>query len=281
MNHGQYCPVLKLERLLVATDRSLFSEGAITAAIAFAKNCSSKLFIMTVVEKNPEYETAGADLLQKETQEAARYLASIKVRALETIPSCETILRRGDSASRLIVEEAAQKEIDMIAVGRQGRSGLERVLLGRAAAKIIGHAPCKVLVVSQAAGIGFKNILVATDGSEHARTAGTEAIEIAKRCGSRLIVVSVVPSEDQKEKARADAGDIAHAAQQAGIHTETMSLVGKPHEVIVETAKDKGVDLIVMGAYGNTGLKRLLMGSTTEKVVELAGCAVLVAKKDS
>ncbi len=281
MNHGQYCPVLKLERLLVATDRSLFSEGAITAAIAFAKNCSSKLFIMTVVEKNPEYETAGADLLQKETQEAARYLASIKVRALETIPSCETILRRGDSASRLIVEEAAQKEIDMIAVGRQGRSGLERVLLGRAAAKIIGHAPCKVLVVSQAAGIGFKNILVATDGSEHARTAGTEAIEIAKRCGSRLIVVSVVPSEDQKEKARADAGDIAHAAQQAGIHTETMSLVGKPHVVIVETAKDKGVDLIVMGAYGNTGLKRLLMGSTTEKVVELAGCAVLVAKKDS
>jgi uncharacterized protein len=281
MNHGQYCPVSKLERLLVATDRSLFSEGAITAAIAFSKNCSSKLFVMTVVEKNPEYETAGADLLQKETQEAARYLASIKVRALETIPSCETILRRGDSASRLIVDEAVQKEIDMIAVGRQGRSGLERVLLGRVAAKIIGHAPCKVLVVSQAAGIGFKNILVATDGSEHARTAGTEAIEIAKRCGSRLIVVSVVPSEDQKEKARADAGDIARAAQQADIHTETMSLVGKPHEVIVETAKDKGVDLIVMGAYGNTGLKRLLMGSTTEKVVELAGCAVLVAKKDS
>ena len=100
MNVSQSCPVSKLEKLLVATDRSLFSEGAITAAISFAKNCSSKLYVMTVVETNPEYETAGAELLQKETEEAAKYLASLKVRALEEIPSCETIFRRGDSASR-------------------------------------------------------------------------------------------------------------------------------------------------------------------------------------
>jgi nucleotide-binding universal stress UspA family protein len=278
MNPGQACPVAKLEKLLVATDRSMFSEGAITAAITFAKHCSSKLYVMTVVETNPEYETAGAELLQKETDEAARYLASLKARALEEIPSCETIFRRGDSASRLIVEEAAQKKVDMIAVGRRGRSGLEKVLLGSAAAKVIGHAPCKVLVVPRAAGIGFRNILVATDGSEHARTAATEAIEIAKRCGSRLTAVSVAFSEGEKEKARTNAGDVALAAQQAGIHAETVALVGKPHNAIAETAKSMGVDLIVIGAYGKAGLKRLLMGSTTEKVIGLASCAVLVAK---
>jgi len=281
MNHVQSCPVSKLDKILVATDRSMFSEGALTAAITFAKHCSSKLYVMTVVEKNPEYETAGAELLQKETEEAARYLASLKVRALEEIPSCETILRRGDSASRLIVEEAVQKEIDMIAVGRRGRSGLEKVLLGSAAAKVIGHAPCKVLVVPRAARIGYKNILVATDGSEHANTAGTDAIEVAKRTGSRLMVISVVPSEDQKGKARANVGDIALAAQQAGVHAEKIALAGKPHEVIVETAKSMGVDLIVMGAYGKTGLRRLLMGSTTEKVIGLAPCAILVAKRAS
>ncbi len=281
MNLGQSCPVSKLEKLLVATDRSMFSDGAINTAITFAKHCSSKLYVMTVVEKNPEYETAGAELLQKETEEAARYLASLKVRALKELPFCETILRRGDSASRLIVEEAAQNKIDMIAVGRHGRSGLEKVFLGSAAAKVIGHAPCKVLVVPRAAGIGFKNILVATDGSDHARTAGTEAIEIAKRCGSRLIAIAVVPSEDEKDKAQVNAGDIALAAQQAGIYAETMALVGKPHEVIADTAKSMGVDLVVMGAYGKTGLKRLLMGSTTEKVIGLADCAVLVAKRDS
>ncbi len=278
MNTGQSCPVSKLEKLLVATDRSMFSEGAITAAITFAKHCSSKLYVMTVVETNPEYETAGAELLQKETEEAARYLAALKARALEEIPSCETIFRRGDSASRLIVEEAAQKKVDMIAVGRRGRHGLEKVLLGSAAAKIIGHAPCKVLVVPRAAGIEFKNILVATDGSEHARTAAAEAIEIAKRCGSRLTAISVAHLEAEREKARANAGDVVLSAQQAGINVETMALVGKPHETIAGTAKSMGVDLIVMGAYGRTGLKKLLMGSTTEKVIGLAGCAVLIAK---
>jgi nucleotide-binding universal stress UspA family protein len=278
LSAGRFCPVSKLEKLLVATDRSMFSEGAMTAAITFAKRCSSKLYIMTVVETNPEYETAGAELLQKETEEAARYLASLKKRALEEIPSCETILRRGDSASRLIVEEAARKKIDMIAAGRRGRSGLEKVLLGSAASKIIGHAPCKVLVVPRAARIEFKNILIATDGSEHARTAATEAIEIAKRCGSRLTVISAARSEGEKEKARANAGDAARAAQLAGLSAETMALVGKPHEIIAATAKNLGVDLIVMGAYGKTGLKKLLMGSTTEKVIGLAGCAVLVAK---
>jgi len=202
--------------------------------------------------------------------------------ALEEIPFCETILRRGDSASRLIVEEAAQNKIDMIAVGRRGRSGLEKVLLGSAAAKVIGHAPCKVLVVPRAARIGYKNILVATDGVEHASTAGTtEAIEIAKRTGSRLIVISVVPSEDQKEKARENAGDIALAVKHVGVHAEKIALIGKLHEVIAETTKRMGADLIVMGAYGKTGIKKLLMGSTTEKVIGMSGCAVLVAKRDS
>jgi len=278
MNTGQSCPVSKLEKLLVATDRSLFSEGAITAAITFAKHCSSKLYVMTVVETNPEYETAGAEVLQKEEEEAAQYLASLKAKAQEEIPHCETIFRRGDSASQLVVEEATGKKVDMIVVGRRGRHGLEKVLLGSAAAKVIGHAPCNVLVVPRAAQVEFKNILVATDGSEHGRTAVAEAIEIAKRCGCSLAVISVAHSEDEKEKARVHADDAALAAQQAGMHVETMVLVGKPHEIIAETATNRGVDLIVMGAYGKTGLKKLLMGSTTEKVIGLAGCAVLVAK---
>jgi nucleotide-binding universal stress UspA family protein len=278
MNASQSCPVSKLERLLVAADRSPFSEGAIAAAITFAKHCSSKLYVMTVVETNPEYETAGAEFLQKEEEDAAQYLASLKTKAEGEIPYCETIFRRGDSASRLVVEEATEKKADMIVVGRRGRHGLEKVLLGSAAAKVIGHAPCKVLVVPRAARVEFRNIMVATDGSEHGRTAVAEAVEIAKRCDCSLTVISVAHSENEKEKACVHADDAALAAQQAGMHVETMVLVGKPHEIIAKTATNRGVDLIVMGAYGKTGLKKLLMGSTTEKVIGLAGCAVLVAK---
>jgi nucleotide-binding universal stress UspA family protein len=278
MNTGQSCPVSKLEQLLVATDRSPFSEGAIAAAMTFAKQCSSKLYVMTVVETNPDYETAGAELLQKEKEEAVQYLKSLKARTLKELPSCEIIFRHGDSASRLIVEEATQKKIDLIAVGRRGRHGLEKVLLGSAAAKVIGHAPCNVLVVPRAARIEFKNILVATDGSDHSRTAAAEAIEIAKRCGCGLIAISAAHSEGEKAKAQSNADDVASTAHHEGIRVETMALVGKPHEIIAGTAKSKDVDLIVMGAYGKTGIKKLLMGSTTEKVIGLANCAVLIAK---
>ncbi len=278
MNSGPYCPVEKLEKLLVASDRSLFSEGAIAAAITFAKRCSSMLFVMTVVETNPEYETTGAEYLQKEKEEAVRYLASLKARVLKELPQCEAIFRIGDSASRLIVEEAARHRVDMIVVGRRGRTGLEKVFLGSAAAKVIGHAPCKVLIVPKAARIECKNVLVATDGSEHAKTAAAEAVEIAKRCASRLIAVSVAPSEEGQEKARSHAAGVAALAQRAGIDAEPIVLIGKSPERIAEFAKDRGVDLIVMGAYGKTGIRKLLMGSTTEKVIGLAACAVLVAK---
>ena len=53
---------------------------------------------------------------------------------------------------------------------------------------------------------------------------------------------------------------------------------GRSHDVIVETAGGRSVDLIVMGTYGKTGIKRLFMGSSTEKVIGQANCAVLVVR---
>ncbi len=278
MDSGQSCPIARLARILVATERSAFSEGAVREAISLAKKCSSTLSVMTVVETNPEYETIGAQFLEKEEEEALQYLKSIKAQASEAMLACEAFLRRGDSPSRLIVEEAVQKKSDMIVIGRRGRKGLERVLLGSAAAKVIGHAPCKVLVVPKAARIECKNILIATDGSEYAARAVQEAIEIARQCGSLLIAVSVISLPEEKEKAEMNVAGVVSAAQKAGVAVEAMIPVGKPHEIITETAAGRGVDLIVMGTYGRTGLKKLLMGSTTEKVIGTAGCAVLVAK---
>ena len=63
------------------------------------------------------------------------------------------------------------------------------------------------------------------------------------------------------------AGEVALAAQQAGIHAETMALVGKPHNAIAETAKNMGADLIVMGAFGHSRLHDLILGGTTAYMI--------------
>ncbi len=279
MNSAQLCPIAKLDSLLLATDRSAFSEGAVREAINFAKKCSSRLIVMSVLETNPEYETIGAGAYQKEEEEAIKYLESVKTRSSqEGLYNCETVLHYGEEPYRLIVDEAAGKKADMIIIGRRGRSGLMKVLMGNVAAKVIGHAPCKVLVVPRAARIDCRSILVATDGSEHSIAAASEAIGIAKRCGSNIIALSAMHSEEEAEEAKANVDKVVTIAQKEGIPVEAATPIGISHDVIVETAGGRGVDLIVMGTYGKTGLKKLLMGSSTEKVIGRASCAVLVVR---
>lgn len=278
MVSAQYCPVGKLERLLLATDRSEFSEGAVREAIAFAATCASNLYVVTVLETNPEYETIGASIFEKEEKEAEAYLASVKDRAAKKAVICETVLREARDPAGAIVEEATGKKADMIVVGRRGRRGLLKALMGEIAAKVIAHAPCKVLVVPRAAKIECRNILAATDGSTHGNAAATEAIAIAKRCGSKVIALCAARDESELDEAKANAGVVAQLGQKEGVSVEALTPLGRSHDAIVETAGGRGVDLIVMGTYGKTGVKKLLMGSSTEKVIGQAGCAVMVVK---
>jgi nucleotide-binding universal stress UspA family protein len=63
-----------------------------------------------------------------------------------------------------------------------------------------------------------------------------------------------------------------------GIPVQHVFLIGDPAGEIVRYAADRGIDLIVMGTHGRTGLERLLMGSVAEKVMREAPCSVLVVK---
>jgi hypothetical protein len=121
----------------------------------------------------------------------------------------------------------------------------------------------------------LEKLLVATDRSVFSEGAVREAINFAKKCSSRVYVVSVLETNPEYETVGANVEKVMETAQKEGISVEALTPIGKPHEVIVEIAGGRGVDLIVMGTYGKTGLKKFLMGSATEKVIGHAGCAVL------
>jgi nucleotide-binding universal stress UspA family protein len=278
MGNGPICPVGKLEKILLATDMSGYSEGAIRESIKFASKCSSKIYACMTLETNPEYESVGSSVFAKEEEEANAHLKTIKERAEKESISCETVLHESMDAAQAIVEEATGKKADMIVIGRRGRKGVAKALMGETAAKVITHAPCKVLVVPKAAQLEYKNILVATDGLTQAKAAVTEAIAIAKRTGSHLIALSAMRDESERAEATKFANDAADQAKMEGISAEAVTPAGRSFNVIVETAGGRAVDLIVMGTYGKTGVKKLLMGSATEKVIGTAGCAVLVVK---
>jgi len=279
MSTAEFCPMKKIEKLLLATDLSEYSEGAVREAINLARKCTTELHAISVIEINPEYETFGTDVIEKEEKEVAAYFEALKARALKEGVSCKTILRESGEPYRLIVEEAEKKKVDMIIIGRHGRKGMAKVLMGSVAAKVIGNAPCNVLVVPRAAVLEFRNILVATDGSGHANAAVSEALAIAKSSGSHIIVLSSYFLDNELEEAKSTVNKVIKMAQDEGVDFEALTPRGRPYDAIVETAGGRAVDLIVMGAYGKTGLRKFLMGSSTEKVVGLAGCAVLVVKQ--
>lgn len=294
---AQCCPTTKIEKLLLSTDGSEFGEGAIREAIKLAKTCSSKLLAISVIETNPEYETIAPQLVEKAEKEARQQLEAVKERAKKEGVDCEIIERQGEDPFKYIVDEAEKNQAGMIITGRRGRKGLKRLMMGSETARIIGHAPCNVLVVPRAANIEFNRIIVATDGSKYSDAAVHEAMSIAKRCGSTLIAISVIPSEasspfdivhtemmkeDIAEKelkmAECTIRDFKEASEKEGVSVTGLIYSGKPFEAIINTAKEKKADLIVVGSHGRTGISKLLMGSVTERVIGLAECAVLVVK---
>jgi nucleotide-binding universal stress UspA family protein len=78
---GQACPMAKMEKILVATDGSTYSENAVKEAIRLAKKCTSRLFAVSVVITNLEFEVTMPQVVEKEEKKALEHLEAIKTRA--------------------------------------------------------------------------------------------------------------------------------------------------------------------------------------------------------
>ncbi|MFZ2196119.1 MAG: universal stress protein [Thermodesulfovibrionales bacterium] len=299
METRDYMGPLKL--ILLATDGSESSEGAVKEAIYLAKSCVAKLSVIYVLETNPEFETEGLKFVEKMEHAAREHLEEIRKEAAAENVEIEAIVRRTDQPYKAIIEEAAKMKSDVIVMGRRGRTGLEKMLMGSVAAKVIGYAPCKVLVVPRFATISCKNILIATDGSKYSIAAATEAIGIAKRCKSNLIIVAAVHTEalssmiadtgytqdqqaviqkEELQRAERNISVVKELAEKEGIHAKDFISEGRPYEAIVKAALNNDVDLIVVGSHGRTGISRFLMGSVTERVIGHAESAVLIVKAE-
>jgi nucleotide-binding universal stress UspA family protein len=272
------CPVAKMETLLIASDGSEFSKNAIREAINLAKICSSKLIAVSAVKTNLEFESVLPQVVEKDEQEATKHLEWVRNQAQKEGVECETIVSLGEEPYQDIIDQASKNKVNMIIMGTHGRTGMKRLMMGSVTAKVIGHAPCNVLVLPIDAKVEFKNVLIATDGSKYGDAAASEALGIAKRCGSSLIVISVASSGAEFGSAKDNVKKVTETAEKEGIKTKEVVAKGKPYEAIVETSKQKRADLIVLGSHGRAGLERLLMGSVTERVIGHSEAAVLVVK---
>jgi nucleotide-binding universal stress UspA family protein len=134
--------------------------------------------------------------------------------------------------------------------------------------------------------INVRKILYTTDFSPYSNQAYFHAVALAESHGARLAVVHVYTPGPSALEAVTEDADREHWRGQLeqirplnpNIPVHHVFLEGNPAEEILRYAADAGVDLIVMGTHGRTGLQRLLMGSVAEKVLRAALCSVLVVK---
>lgn len=144
----------------------------------------------------------------------------------------------------------------------------------------------------------FASIVVGTDGSETAKEAVRQAIDLAGRVDGKLQLVSAyepvsgqrlreerrdVPEDlawmvNPREDVDATLEEAADEARKAGVNVQTFARQGDPADAILDVAEENDADLIVVGNKGMTGAKRFLLGSVPNKVSHHAPCAVLIIR---
>jgi len=144
----------------------------------------------------------------------------------------------------------------------------------------------------------FRHILVPTDGSDASVAAARLAFRMAHAFEAKLDVLYVVDLMLCEELRRFDKRELEDVqrellehgeryvstlrqeAERIGLHAHTEVRRGDPFEEIVAQARDRSVDLIVMGHVGRRPSTRVLLGSVAERVLEFAPCPVMVVKHE-
>ena len=189
-----------------------------------------------------------------------------------------------------IVDIALSKNCDLIVLSRKKNFSLMMKLLGVNVTRVIGYSPVDVLVIPQDSKLFFNKILVPMDGSIYSEVAFKKACKIAQKFSSELHLLSVVDTlveisvqnpdlvEGLYNTAKNILGKVQNTAESLGIKTKIHIREGDPGEKILTFIEEREIETVVMGSYGKTGIKRLLMGSVAEKVLTFTSIPVLISK---
>lgn len=145
-----------------------------------------------------------------------------------------------------------------------------------------------------ASGTMYDRILVPTDGSAATESATDHAIGLARQYGATLHALYVVDvaayssleagadvvADELRSEGETAVDAVVERAADAGVEAETAVETGVVHRRVVDYVADNGIDLVVMGTHGRTGVGRFLLGSVAEKVVRTAEAPVLTVRSD-
>ena len=302
MNPARATSRIQIKNVLFATDFSEASQNALPFALSIARAYDAMIHALHVLTPDPymcatpEGAAAGfaamEDAVQSEMETVEAQLSGVRN---------DTTIERSISIWPAIEEAISRNKIDLVVVGTHGRTGLKKLLLGSTAETIFRQARVPVMTIGPSVKEGihgggkFHCVLFAIDLSEVSLSAAPFAFSIAEENDAKLILLHVVNRPESKNsecklpgEKDMSAANILHELHElipVGVdlwcRPEVLLEFGEPGGRIPEVAREKGADLIVMGArnaQGRLAAATHLERSTSYKVVVHSHCPVLTVR---
>jgi nucleotide-binding universal stress UspA family protein len=293
----------RMATIVAATDFSGTAEGATDWGAQLARTHGARLVLVHALlpaitpTAAPEFVPLPAEIYEEERRAVKEALEKRAAALRQTGCTVETQLEIGPAVST-ILDATLRYKADLLVVGTRGLTGFKRILVGSTAARLVRDASCPVLTVHPEATRHrpVHRILVPTDFSQDA----ARALEAAGRILGPVIdharvtllhvyrttqdIVTPWPAPVLVEASRDVETGAGSCSTRPLRRPEPASKsssrrAGYPAEVIDEEARRIAADVIAMGTHGRSGLKRLFLGSTAERVLPAAPCPVLTVRE--
>jgi nucleotide-binding universal stress UspA family protein len=305
----------EIKKIMWATDGSKESDEALNYARFFAERFNSEIVGTYVIGMHQkllyDYSRDPDSKLYRWVEKVAENHKA-RLASIADELSTQGLRFRGEvligEPSNEIVRFARSRKADIIVMGTRGHGLIDRILVGSTTIKVLRESSVPVLAVKKRdkeGAIEIRNILVPLEIDEKADSALNYAMDLADKINASISVLYVLYISDHglytsfyetlynvvKDLIKRYSDELAKRVDEAKlkrgidnketdeleINTEVIQGIS-PSMRIVEYANSKNTDLIVINTHGRKGIKKFILGSVTEKVIQESPCPVLVLK---
>lgn len=290
-------------QIMVPLDGSRFAESALPVALSLSRRTGAPLHLVTVQEPIPsfaydEWETAAEEWSRD-------YLDNVRERAGPHAGGEVTVSLLTGHVVEVLEQEAVRRSADLVVMATHGRGALSRAWLGSVTDGFLQHAERPVLLVRPEeeakpeleTDVRFGRILVPLDGSDLSESVLEHAVAFGKLFDAAYHLTRIVPypmqfnspylphtvqlNQQFVDEARDAAGKYLEAraenlrGRSLAADTSVVVVAQAGHGILAE-ADEAECDLIAMATHGRSGLTRVLLGSTTDKVLRASPLPILL-----